>query len=62
MVSQAPLGAQVTADGTSTTANTAIVPRAGAPTSFADLTAQLQPAVVNISTSQRVQVSPQANP
>ncbi|MEQ1510924.1 MAG: trypsin-like peptidase domain-containing protein, partial [Sphingopyxis sp.] len=33
-----------------------------APTSFADLTAQLQPAVVNISTSQRVQVSPQANP
>ncbi|MEQ1725245.1 MAG: trypsin-like peptidase domain-containing protein [Sphingopyxis sp.] len=59
MVSQAPLGAQVTADTPSTTA---IVPRAGAPASFADLTAQLQPAVVNISTSQRVQISPQANP
>lgn len=58
MVSQAPLGAQVTADQPST----AIVPRAGAPVSFADLTAVLQPAVVNISTSQRVQVSPQANP
>ncbi len=32
------------------------VPRAGAPESFADLTAQLQPAVVNISTRQRVTV------
>ncbi len=32
------------------------VPRAGAPESFADLTAQLQPAVVNISTRQRVEV------
>lgn len=37
-----------------------VVPRAGAPTSFADLTEQLQPAVVNISTRQRVQV--QSNP
>ncbi len=36
------------------------VPRAGAPASFANLTEQLQPAVVNISTRQRVQVS--ANP
>ena len=35
------------------------VPRAGAPASFADLTAQLQPAVVNISTRQRIKV--QAN-
>ncbi|MXO59018.1 Do family serine endopeptidase [Altererythrobacter salegens] len=34
-----------------------IVPKQGAPTSFADLTAQLQPAVVNIATKQRVQVS-----
>ncbi|MBU2034103.1 MAG: S1C family serine protease, partial [Alphaproteobacteria bacterium] len=32
------------------------VPRAGAPESFADLTEQLQPAVVNISTRQRVEV------
>ena len=38
------------------------VPRAGAPASFADLTAQLQPAVVNISTRQRVRVAQQANP
>ncbi len=36
-----------------------VVPRAGAPASFADLTQQLQPAVVNISTRQRVQVSNQ---
>jgi serine protease Do len=33
-----------------------VVPRAGAPESFADLTAQLQPAVVNISTRQRIQI------
>lgn len=33
-----------------------IVPRAGAPASFADLTQQLQPAVVNISTRQKVRV------
>lgn len=33
-----------------------VVPRAGAPESFANLTAQLQPAVVNISTRQRVEV------
>ncbi|WP_438727790.1 Do family serine endopeptidase [Parasphingorhabdus sp. DH2-15] len=35
---------------------TAAAPRAGAPMSFADLTEQLQPAVVNISTKQRVRV------
>ena len=34
-----------------------VVPRQGAPASFADLTEQLQPAVVNISTRQRVTVS-----
>jgi len=39
-----------------------VVPRAGAPASFADLTAQLQPAVVNISTRQRVRVAAQDNP
>ena len=36
-----------------------IVPRAGAPASFADLTQQLAPAVVNISTRQRVKVASQ---
>jgi serine protease Do len=36
-------------------------PRAGAPMSFADLVARLQPAVVNISTNQRVTVQ-QQNP
>ncbi len=56
IISQAPLGAQVSADQPSA----AIVPRPGAPTSFADLTAQLQPAVVNISTRQRIQIT--ANP
>jgi serine protease Do len=35
----------------------ASAPRAGAPMSFADLASRLQPAVVNISTTQRVQVS-----
>jgi serine protease Do len=35
----------------------AVVPRSGAPASFADLTEQLAPAVVNISTRQRIQVS-----
>lgn len=35
-----------------------VMPRAGAPASFADLTAQLQPAVVNISTRGRVVVQP----
>ena len=35
---------------------TAAPPRPGAPMSFADLTARLQPAVVNISTEQRVAV------
>ncbi|RKF22793.1 Do family serine endopeptidase [Altericroceibacterium spongiae] len=34
-----------------------ITPRAGAPSSFADLTEQLQPAVVNIATRQRVTVN-----
>ena len=34
-----------------------IVPRAGAPASFADLTQQLAPAVVNIATRQRVRVA-----
>ena len=40
----------------------ALAPRAGAPLSFADLAAKLQPAVVNISTRQRVPVRNQADP
>ncbi len=40
----------------------AITPRAGAPTSFADLAARLAPAVVNISTKQRVPVRRQVDP
>src|SRR3546814_6228909 len=38
-----------------------VVPRSGAPASFADLTEQLAPAVVNISTRQRIQIQ-QNNP
>ncbi|HEX5237991.1 MAG TPA: Do family serine endopeptidase [Sphingomicrobium sp.] len=40
----------------------ALAPRAGAPMSFADLVARLQPAVVNISTEQRIPVRRQADP
>lgn len=49
-----PAGAQVAQNDDRAMAN--VAPRAGAPESFADLTAQLQPAVVNISTRQRIQV------
>jgi serine protease Do len=55
-----PAGAQVAQNDDSQMAR--VVPRAGAPESFADLTAQLQPAVVNISTRQRIQVQTQQNP
>lgn len=50
-----PAGAQVAQNDTSVMDN--VVPTAGAPSSFADLTEQLQPAVVNIATRQRVEVS-----
>ena len=52
-------GAQVpqNAPGTS-----ALAPRPGAPMSFADLVAKLQPAVVNISTKQRIPVKAQSDP
>ncbi|MGH6784812.1 MAG: S1C family serine protease, partial [Sphingomicrobium sp.] len=50
-------GAQVAQNAPAT-----LAPRAGAPLSFADLTARLQPAVVNISTKQRVPVRTQADP
>ncbi|WP_260482593.1 Do family serine endopeptidase [Sphingomicrobium flavum] len=39
-----------------------IVPVAGAPTSFADLAERLSPAVVNISTTQRIAVRRQSDP
>ncbi|RZA08448.1 MAG: protease, partial [Proteobacteria bacterium] len=42
-----PAGAQVAQNNASEISS--VTPRAGAPTSFADLTEQLQPAVVNIS-------------
>jgi serine protease Do len=51
-------GAQVAQNSPSTLAS---APR-GAPMSFADLSARLQPAVVNISTKQRVPVKAQADP
>ncbi len=53
-----PAGAQVAQNDAQSISR--VVPRAGAPESFADLTAQLQPAVVNISTRQRITV--QNNP
>lgn len=46
---------------TSPVTNTGIAPR-GAPDSFADLTDQLQPAVVNIQTKQEVTVAGRGNP
>jgi serine protease Do len=50
-------GAQVAQNAPS-----ALAPHPGAPLSFADLAARLQPAVVNISTKQRVPVRSQADP
>ena len=49
-----PVGAQVAQNEPGTIA--AATPRPGAPMSFADLAARLQPAVVNISTKQSVQI------
>lgn len=54
LVTGFPAGAQVAQNDQSEMRT--MVPRAGAPSSFADLTEQLQPAVVNISTRQRVKV------
>jgi serine protease Do len=59
MVMQQPVGAQVAQNAPGTLA--AATPQPGAPLSFADLAAKLQPAVVNISTTQSVQVQ-QNNP
>jgi serine protease Do len=57
---QSPSSAQ-TAQNEPGTMEAVTAPRPGAPMSFADLAARLQPAVVNISTTQRVQVQ-QSNP
>ncbi|RHW17991.1 Do family serine endopeptidase [Sphingomonas gilva] len=53
MTLQQPLGAQTPQNPVGMQA---AAPRPGAPLSFAELTARLQPAVVNISTTQRVPV------
>ncbi|QUL36857.1 Do family serine endopeptidase [Erythrobacter sp. JK5] len=55
LITGQPVGAQVAQNDDSVMSR--VVPRAGAPESFADLTEQLQPAVVNIATRQRVQVN-----
>ncbi|WP_198045989.1 Do family serine endopeptidase [Novosphingobium aquimarinum] len=60
LVTGLPAGAQVAQNESSQISR--MVPRSGAPASFADLTEQLAPAVVNISTRQRVQVQQQNNP
>ena len=54
LVTGLPAGAQVAQNDQAEMRT--MVPRPGAPLSFADLTQQLQPAVVNISTRQRVKV------
>lgn len=55
LITGQPAGAQVAQNDDSRIAQ--VVPRAGAPASFADLVEQLQPAVVNISTRQRITVN-----
>ncbi len=54
LVTGQPAGAQVAQNDEARMQQ--VVPSAGAPASFADLTEQLQPAVVNIATRQRVEV------
>jgi serine protease Do len=54
LVTGVPAGAQVAQNDAREMRS--VVPRAGAPESFAELTEQLAPAVVNISTRQRIQV------
>jgi serine protease Do len=53
-IASGPVGAQVAQNAPGT-----LSPRPGAPLTFADLAARLQPAVVNISTKQRVAVGAQ---
>ena len=54
LMMQQPVGAQVAQNAPGSI--NAVAPRPGAPMSFADLAAKLQPAVVNISTTQKIQV------
>ena len=56
-IASGPVGAQVAQNSPA-----AMAPRPGAPLSFADLVARLQPAVDNISTKQRVPVRTQSDP
>ena len=58
MTIQQPAGAQTAQNDRSNMAQ--VAPRPGAPASFADMVEKLQPAVVNISTTQKVKVN--ANP
>ncbi|MBY0583700.1 MAG: Do family serine endopeptidase [Sphingomonas sp.] len=60
MTLEHPAGAQTAQNDPATMA--AVAPRAGAPLSFADLVAKLQPAVVNISTKQSVKIQAPQNP
>src|SRR3546814_13916148 len=60
LVTQSPVGAQVAQNEQSEIAK--VVPRSGAPESFADLVEQLQPAVVNISTKPAVTLGVRLNP
>ncbi|PKP96680.1 MAG: protease [Alphaproteobacteria bacterium HGW-Alphaproteobacteria-13] len=60
LVTQSPVGAQVAQNESSEIAK--VLPRSGAPESFADLVEQLQPAVVNISTKQEVTLGVRLNP
>ena len=55
-IASGPVGAQVAQN------SPIALPPGGAPMSFADLSARLQPAVVNISTKQRVAVRQQSDP
>ena len=56
-IATGPVGAQVAQNSPAS-----LAPRPDAPMSFADLAARLQPAVVNISTKQRITVKQQADP
>lgn len=60
LITGLPAGAQVAQNDAQQMQS--VVPRSGAPASFADLTQQLQPAVVNISTRQKVKVAAGGNP
>ncbi len=60
LTTQSPLSAQVAQNERSEIAK--VVPRSGAPDSFADLVEQLQPAVVNIATKQEVTLGQRINP